>query len=465
MQTEVNAKEYIGDLMARSRKAQRTIEHASQEEVDDLVRRLAWASVQPEFAKKLAETLVEESGMGYLPDKIAKIHNKVRGALRDMKGKKSVGVVEDNKETGIIKIAKPMGVIGALIPVTNGEATPILKAMFAIKTRNSIVMAPHPKALKTNNMAVALMRSVLKEQGWPEDLIIGVEKITVEVSKELLRSCDMNLATGGPAMVKEAYSGGRPSQGVGAGNAVSVVDETADLADAAKKIMMSKTFDYATSCSTENSLVINESIYDRFIEELKKVGAYLVNKEEKAKLRKAMWDEKGVLNREIVAKPAKRIAEVAGIEMPADRTFILIEEDGVGPDHPFAAEKLSVTVALFKYKEFPEALDLVNRITTHSGPGHSCGIHTTNDDRVKELGLKVKVSRIIIRQPQCLANSGAWTNGMPMSLTLGCGSWGGNSTTSNVTWEHLLNYSWISYPIKMNKPTDLELFGSVAVSK
>jgi sulfoacetaldehyde dehydrogenase len=228
---------------------------------------------------------------------------------------------------------------------------------------------------------------------------------------------------------------------------------------------MSKTFDYATSCSTENSLVINESIYDRFIEELKNVGAYLVNKEEKAKLRKAMWDEKGVLNRDIVAKPAAQIAKVAGIDMPGDRTFIMIEEDGVGPDHPFAAEKLSVTVALFKYKEFGEALDLVNRITTHSGPGHSCGIHTMNDDRVKELGLKVKVSRIIIRQPQCLANSGAWTNGLPMSLTLGCGSWGGNSTTSNVTWEHLLNYSWISYPIKMNKPTDEELFGSVAVSK
>jgi sulfoacetaldehyde dehydrogenase len=466
MNKDIDAKTYIAGLVARSRAAQELIEHASQEEVDELVRRIAWSAVQPDFARALAEKLVEESGMGYVPHKEAKIHTKIRGALRDMKGKKSVGVVEENKERGIIKIAKPMGVIGALIPVTNGEATPIAKAMFAIKTRNSIILAPHPRAVATNTMAVERMRGVLKEAGYPEDLVIGVEQVTVETSNELLRQSDMNIATGGAGMVKAAYSSGTPTQGVGAGNAVSVVDDTADLREAADKIMRSKTFDHATSCSTENSILIQEEIYDAFIAELEKVGGYLVKGDEKNKLRDTMWDPKTrVLNRKIVAQTAGRIAELAGIDLPKGKTFLMIEEDGVGPDHPFAEEKLSVTTALFKWKFFEEALDLVNRITAHSGAGHSCGIHSTDEAHIRQLGLTARVSRIMIRQPQCLANSGAWTNGMPMSLTLGCGSWGGNSTSSNVNWEHLLNYTWLSYPVPSNQPTDEELFGNLAVPK
>lgn len=460
------AQNYIAGLIKRSRKAQKAIEYASQEEVDDLVRHLGWASVQPEIMQKLAEKLVEEAGMGYIPHKVAKIDTKVKGAVRDMKDRKSVGIVEVNEETGLVKIAKPMGVIGALAPVTNGEATPIVKALFAIKTRNSIVIAPHPRAVQTNTMAVDLLRRVLKERGYPEDLIIGVDKVSVEASKELLEQCDMNLATGGSGMVKAAYSSGTPSQGVGAGNAVSIVDETADLADTADKIMRSKTFDYATSCSTENSVLICEDIYSEMVAELEKAGGYLLNPEEKEKLQNTMWaDGKGPLNKKIVAQPAEKIAELAGIDLPSGRSFLMVEESGVGPDHPFSGEKLSVTMALFQWKSFEEAVDLVNRITSYSGAGHSCGIHTSNEERIRTLGLRVKVSRIMIRQPQCLANSGAWTNGMPMSLTLGCGSWGGNSTCSNVTWEHLLNYTWISYPIPTNKPSDEELFGDLATQR
>jgi len=457
------AKIYIADLIRRARTAQASIDHASQEQVDELVRLVGWAGVQPDFAEKLGTMLAEESGMGYAPDKIAKIHTKVRGAVRDMKGKKSVGVVEEDKEKGLVKIAKPMGVIGALSPVTNGEATPLMKAMFALKTRNAIIIAPHPRAVKSNTFAVSEIRRVLKENGWPEDLVIGVEKVSVEISGELLKQSDFNLATGGPGMVKAAYSSGTPSHGVGAGNAVSVIDETADLADAADKIKRSKTFDYATSCSTENSLVISEKVYDELVRELEKAGGYLVSAEEKKKLQNTMWDaETGALNRAIVAQPAVKIAELAGIDLPEGKSFLMIEEDGVGPDHPFSGEKLSVTTALYTWKTFDEAVNLVNEITAYSGAGHSCGIHSSSEERIRTLGLNVKVSRVMIRQPQCLANSGAWTNGMPMTLTLGCGSWGGNSTTSNVTWEHLLNYTWMSYPIPPYKPTDEELFGSVA---
>jgi hypothetical protein len=290
MDEQQDAAKYISELIARARKAQAVIEFATQEQVDEMATRVAWSGVRPDFAKPYTKFCAEETRMGIPEHKYGKQMTKVKGTLRDMKGKKSVGIVENNKETGIIRIAKPVGVIGALIPVTNGEATPFVKAISAIKTRNAIIMAPHPRAQKTNNMAVVQMRKVLKKHGWPEDLIIGIEEVTVDKSKELMKQCDLILATGGGGMVKAAYSSGTPSQGVGAGNAVCIVDEDADLKDAADKIMRSKTFDHATSCSTENSIIMHEKIYDKMVKELEAVGGYLCNAEEKKKLQAAMWD-------------------------------------------------------------------------------------------------------------------------------------------------------------------------------
>ena len=458
---EEKVKAYISGLVERARKAQAEINFATQEKVDDITARVAWAGAKPDFAEKLAVFCVQDTQMGYAPHKFAKIQTKIKGALRDMIGKKTVGIVEHDKETGIVKLAKPMGVIGALIPVTNSEATPFVKAMHALKTRNAIVMAPHPRALATNQMATKRIRETLKKNGWPEDLVISIDNISVAASKELMAQCDLILATGGAGMVKAAYSSGTPSQGVGAGNAVSIVDETAALKATADMIMRSKTFDYATSCSTENSVLIQESVYEQMIDELEKVGGYLVTPEEKIGLQNTMWNEKGILNRDIVAQAPEKIAKLAGINLPEGKSFFMINENGIGKEHPFSGEKLSVTCAIYKWKTFDDAVDLVNRITDYSGRGHSCGIHTTIEDRISELSEKVKVCRIMVRQPQCLANSGAWTNGMPMSLTLGCGSWGGNSVSSNVTWEHLLNYTWVSYPIPSTQPTDKELFGKI----
>ena len=455
-----DAAQYIEELVTRARKAQAEIEFESQEKIDEVVKRVAWSGVRPDFAEDFAKLCAESTAMGYAPHKYGKLQVKIKGALRDMIGKKTVGVVYDDEATGIIKIAKPIGVIGALLPVTNGEATPFVKAIHCLKTRNAVILAPHPRAQKTNDTAAAQMRAALKASGWPEDLIIGIEDITLDKSKELMKQCDLILATGGAGMVRAAYSSGTPSQGVGAGNSVCVVDETADLPDAADKIMRSKTFDYATSCSTENSVIIEESVYEAMLEELQKVGGYLCSPEDKEKLEKAMWTEKG-LNRDIVAQPPSRIAEIAGIDLPGDKSFFMVEETGVGKGYHFSGEKLSVTFAVYKWKGFDNAVDLVNRITTFSGPGHSCGIHTKLDDRVLQLATQVKVSRVMVCQPQCLANSGAWTNGMPMSLTLGCGSWGGNSASSNITWEHLLNYTWASKPIPSTEPTDEELFGDI----
>ena len=452
--------EYISGLIKRARKAQAEIEFATQEQVDDLVTRIAWAACQPDFAKKLADFATQETRMGISEHKYGKIMVKVKGTLRDMKGKKSVGIVAEDKVKGYIKIAKPMGVVGALVPCTIPEAAPFVKAISALKTRNAIILAPHPRSKGTNKMAADCMREVLKAQGYPEDLVIGIDAVSVEASEALMEQCDIVLATGGSGLVKAAYSSGTPAQGVGAGNTVCIIDETADIDDAAEKIIRSKTFDNATSCSTENSIIIHESVYDKVVNALQDRGGYLTNSGEKARLQAAMWED-GHLSGQIVCQSAQKIAKIADLNIPEDKSLLLVEEDGIGADSPFSGEKLSPVSALYKWKNFDDAINLVNNITAYSGPGHSCGIHTTDEERVKELGKRVRVSRVMIRQPQCLANSGAWTNSISMSTTLGCGSWGGNSVSENVTWKHLLNYTWIYYEIPSTEPTDEELFGSV----
>jgi sulfoacetaldehyde dehydrogenase len=466
MADQKEAAKYIAGLVERAKKAQSVIEYATQEQVDELCTRIAYVGTMKEWTKELCVFCVDECGMGVVEDKMAKMDTKIKGALRDIKGVKTVGMVEWDKEKGIMKFAKPMGVIGAVIPCTNPEATPFGKAINAIKTRNAIIMAPHPRTKLTNERCINRMRAALKKAGWPEDLIIGIDpnQVSLESTQELMKQSDFVIATGGAGLVEAAYSSGTPAQGVGAGNAVVIVDETCDMKDVANKIKRSKTFDNATSCSTENSIVVQESVYNDLMAALKAEGAYMCSKEEKAKLQKAMWPNypaDHVLSNKIVAQPFAKIAKEAGIDAPADRKFFLVEETGVGEEFIFSREKLSVTTTVYKYKDFPEAVDLVNRITTYCGAGHSCGIHTTDINRIKELGSKIKVSRIMVRQPQCLANSGAWTNGMPMTLTLGCGTWGGNAASENISWKHLLNYTLVSTPIEINKPSDEELFGKI----
>lgn len=456
----MESREKVAALIERARKAQEVAEGFSQEKVDLLVRAIAWEFVQEENADKIAKMAVEESNLGNYEGKYGKLMKKVRGALRDMKDEKSVGVIERDEAKGIIKVARPVGVIGALVPCTNPEATPVIKAMNAIKGRNAILFSSHPRTKGTNKMIVDMMREVLKKYDAPEDLIIDIQASSLEDSNELMKQCDLVVATGGAGLVKAAYSSGTPAYGVGAGNAVVIVDETADLKDAANKIMLSKTFDFATSCSAENSLVIVEEVYDTLVANLQTEGGYLLNAEEKAKLQATMWVD-GHLNGKIVAQPAEKIAELAGIELPDGKKFLMVEEDGVGADHPFSGEKLSVVVTLFKVKDFEAAIEQVNTITGYQGMGHSCGIHTTVDARIEEVGNRIKVSRVMVRQPQCYANSGNWDNGMPFTLTLGCGTWGGNASSENITWKHFINVTWVSTPIEPVIPSDEDLFGDL----
>ncbi len=455
------AANYVTELMERARQAQQIAESFSQARVDELTEAIVFNATRPEFAKKLAEFTVKESEMGVVDHKYGKIMTKSKGALRDMKGQKSVGVVDVDETKGMITLAKPMGVIAALAPCTNPEATPIVKATSAVKTRNAIIIAPHPRTKETNMMVIDNVRETLKKYGAPEDLVIAIDpdSVSIDVSNELMNQADFILATGGTGMVKAAYSSGTPAIGVGVGNAVTIVDGTTDLDQTANLIMRSKTFDHATSCSAENSCIVQRDSYDAFINSIEMQGAYIIREgsDEKKKLLDGMWVD-GHLNKDIVAQSPQTLAAIAGLKVPKDTKFFVVEESGIGREYPLSGEKLSVVMTLYKYNRFEEALDTLNDIMHYQGLGHSCGIHTTQEGQILRLAKVAKASRIMVNQPQCLANSGAWTNGMPMTMSLGCSTWGGNSVSHNVTWKDLLNYTYVSSPIASTEPTDEQLF-------
>jgi len=462
----VNYAEYVAGLVAKGHAAQKIAENYTQEKVDQLTAAVAYALTQPDVALKFGEMLVEESGMGIPADKQAKMFAKVKGTYYQMKGQKSVGLVEVDEKMGMEKYAKPMGVVGAIIPVTNGEATPVVKSLMALKTRNAIILAPHPKARNTNWEVTKMIRSVLKKFDAPEDLVqaIDPEYVSIETSAELMKQVDFILATGGTPMVRQAYSSGVPAIGVGTGNVVTIVDGTTKMDDVASLIIRSKTFDNATSCSTENSILVFEECYDAFVEAMAKVGAHLVreNTEDKEKLQKTMWPESPAnhtLNRHVVAQPAAKIAELAGVKVPEGTRMLMVEENGGFDDNfPFTGEKLSPVAAVRKVKDFDDAVDKMMKILEYQGKGHSVGIHTTIDERVRVLGEKVPVCKVCVNAPQSLTNSGSWTSGFPMSMTLGCGTWGHNSISHNATWKDLLNFTYVSRPIPSYQPKDEDLF-------
>lgn len=453
-------KTYIQELVARARRAQAEAEHFSQEKVDTLSRALGWAMVKESNIKEIAELCVKETRMGTYEAKLAKLNKKVRGVLSDINPLKTVGVVEELPELGIRRLAKPVGVVGSLIPTTQPEMCPATQAMLAVKGRNAIIFSPHPRSKKTTYRVVEILRETLKKYGAPEDLLICCENPTIPMSRELMAQCDLVLATGGAGMVKSAYSSGTPAYGVGVGNAIVVVDETADLKAAARNIRLSKTFDHSSGCSCENSIVVQESIYDEFMECLKEEGAYLADERQKEQLEKAIWPDGHTINRDIVTQPTERIAELAGFKVPASCTFIMVEESGTGADHLFAGEKLCLVLAVYKYTTFDDAVRIVNENHAYQGAGHSCGIQSTNEEHILQIALETKTTRVMVNQAQSSANSGDWNNGMPFTGSLGCGTWGGNVVSENITMKHFLNNTWLSVPIEGRIPEDEELFGS-----
>lgn len=451
-------KQVARDLLARARAAQEVVATWDQAAVDRAIQAVAWATANEKTFTRLAHMGVEESGLGSWENRPNK-RFKIMGILRDALRQKSVGVIEELPEKGLVKYAKPVGVIAALVPTTNPALTPPGIGIYALKARNAVVFSPHPRSKRTTLETVRIMRAAAKKVGLPEDVYVCVEKPSIPLSQELMAICDLTIATGGPAMVKAAYSSGRPAYGVGAGNSTMVIDETADIAEAARNTMLSKTSDNGSGCSADGNLLVEETIYDRFLAQLQKEGGYLASEEEKASLQKVLWDEEGHRTMDTIACPPQKVAEKAGFSIPADRKFIIVKEDMIGKAHPFSSEKLGTFLAIFRYRGFDTALDMVRRIYEVGGRGHSCGIYSFDDERIHRLALTAPVSRMMVRQPQSKANAGAFNNGMPMTSSMGCGVWGGNITNENISLKHYLNVTWVSRPIAEDRPSEPELFG------
>jgi sulfoacetaldehyde dehydrogenase len=443
-------------LLVRAKAAMLAVEAYDQAAVDRMCRAIGWAGGNEATATRLARMSVDESGMGS-PE--PKRRAKVQGVLRDALRQKSLGIIEEIPEKGIVKYAKPAGVIASLIPVTSPYVTPITIAIYAIKCKDAVIFSPHPGSKKTTNETVRVMRAALRKLGAPDDLLQCVERPSIPLANELMSRCDLTIATGGPAMVKSAYSSGKPAYGVGAGNATMVIDETADIVQAARNTAISKTNDHGSGCSADGNILVDASIYDTFLKQLQAEGGYLVSGAEKALLEKAYWDADGRRTANTIARAASVIAQIAGFTIPADKTFLLVEETHIGAQHRFSTEKLGTVLAAFKFHGFDDALGKVRQIFETGGKGHSCGIYSHNDDHIHRLALVAPVSRMMVRQVQSSSNAGTFTNGMPMTSSMGCGVWGGNITNENISLKHYMNVTWVSRPIVEDRPSEQELFG------
>ncbi len=458
----------IEEKFARADKAQRIFEKWSQEDVDRTIRAIAWKVANSKTFKELVDMSIEESGMG---DPISRENKKfkIRGVLRDALRQKSVGIIEEIPEKGIVKYGKPVGVIACVIPATNPDLTPAGNSIYALKARNAIIFSPHPRALKTGGRTIELMREGLREVGAPEDLIQilgqGKAKINKSLSEALNTKCDLVIATGGQGVVRRAYHSGTPAYGVGAGNATMIWDETAkeELHQAAYNTMLSKTSDYGSGCSADGNIVIHESIFEDAVKELINVGGYLLSEEQQLAVKKIIWDEECHRLPQSVAQSAQRMAELAGFTIPEDRKFLIAVGTGsytTAYKDVWCREKLTTLLAVHKYKgEFKNAIDIITAIHEVGGKGHSVGIYSYNEDHINRLALEARVGRIMVRQPQSKSNAGAFTNGMPMTSSIGCGTWGGNATSENVHLHHYMNVTWVSKEIPEDKPSDEELFG------
>jgi len=427
-----------------------------QAAADRACRAVAWAGGNETVAIRLANMSVDESGMG---SREPRRRAKVLGILRDALRQKSMGIIEEIPDKGLVKYAKPAGVIAALVPVTSAYVTPVGIAIYALKCRDAVIFSPHPASRRTTAEAVRVMRAALRKIGAPEDLLQCVERPSIPLAKELMQICDLTIATGGPAMVKAAYSSGKPAYGVGAGNATMVIDETADVEEAARNSARSKTNDNGSGCSADGNLIIDASIYDRMLERLQAEGGHLVRGEDRERLRRAYWDDEGHRTANTIARSATAVAAIAGFRIPDDRTFLIAEETHIGHAYPYSTEKLGVVMAVFRADGFDHALDLVRQIFETGGRGHSCGIYSFDDDHIHRLAMVAPVSRIMVRQVQSSSNAGTFTNGMPMTSSMGCGIWGGNITNENISLKHYLNVTWVSRPIPEDRPSDEELFG------
>ena len=458
--------EMLDAMVARAQAAADIIATYDQARVDRLCQAVAAAVCDMKVWANLSDEAVDETGLG---DKVTKRNkrNKIKLILRDCLRQKSVGVIEEIPEKGIVKYAKPVGVIASLVPTTNPCLTPAGQVIYAIKARDVIICSPHPRAKKTTMKCINIIRDTLVREGAPADIIQGIAEPSLSLTQELMKRVSLIIATGGRPMVKAAYSAGVPAYGSGAGNATVIIDNTCNTpeyqAEAAANTRISKCSDFGSGCSCDGNLIISAEIYDGFVKALEKEGAYLANEEEAEKLKNVMWDETGHRLPNTVAISPQKLAEAAGFTIPEDRKFIAVTGggmEGVGKEHFFSSEKLTTLLTLFKYEgEFQNALDMMQAIFNVGGKGHSCGIYSWDDDHINRLGMCAPVSRIMVRQPNNRGNSGSAWNGMPPTSSMGCGTWGGNIVSENITLKHYMNTTWVARPLPYDMPSNEELFG------
>ena len=428
------------------REAQKQFATFSQEQVDEIFRQAALAANHNRI--KLAKMAVEETGMGIVEDKVIKNNFAAEYIYNQYKNMKTCGVLEEDKTSGITKVAEPIGVISAIVPTTNPTSTAIFKCLIALKTRNAIIISPHPRAKNATIEAAKIVLEAAVKAGAPEGIIGWIDEPSVELSQNVMRESDIILATGGPAMVKAAYSSGRPALGVGAGNTPAIIDETAHIKMAVNSILISKTFDNGVICASEQSIIVLDKVYDEVKKELAERGAYILKGEEINKVRSIILNERGGLNADMVGQSAYKIAKMAGVDVPETAKVLVGEVTSVELEEPFSHEKLSPVLAMYKATSFEEALDKADRLIELGGMGHTSVLYTDqlkNRDRVLTFGERMKTARTLINMPAAQGAIGDLFNfKLAPSLTLGCGSWGGNSVSENVGPKHLINVKSIA---------------------
>ena len=456
------AAKIVAERVARARAAQSVAARYTQAQLDELVTAAGWAIMEPARNQSLAEIAVRDTGLGNVTDKINKNHRKTLGLMRDLKGAISTGVLCEIPQQGITEIARPVGVVCAVVPSTNPGATPANNIINALKCGNAVILSPSPKGVSTSAKLLEYIHAEFQLIGAPPDLVQMLPSpVTKDTSSELMKQCDLVVVTGSQANVRAGYSSGTPALGVGAGNVAVIVDDSADCADAAAKIMRSKIFDNATSCSSENSVIIHATVYERMLAELTAQGGALLSVAEKDSLQNTMFPD-GHLSSKVTAQPVAKICAMAGLTRAEllNAKCLMVEETGTGEAYPFSGEKLCPVLTVYKARDFDHAFNTVRAIYDYMGDGHSCGIHTTSDAHIRRLGLEMTVCRVIVNQAHAIANGGSFDNGLPFSLTMGCGTWGGNSFSDNLNYKHFMNVTRIVRPIPAREPSVDDIFGS-----
>ena len=446
-------------IIERGRVAQKTYEGYTQAEVNLVVEAVAWAILEPKRNQELAELAVKDTGLGDVADKFKKNFRKTLGLVRDLSYAKTVGVISEDLKTGLTEYARPVGVVAAITPSTNPGATPINKILNALKCRNAVVVAPSPKGYSTCARLLEFVHQQLDLVKAPRDLVQMLPfPITKDSTNELMRLADLVVATGSQANIRAAYTCGTPAFGVGAGNVLVIIDEHADLAGAANKILQSKTFDNATSCSSENGAVICSQIYDKAIAALEAAGGLMLDAADKKRLEAVMF-QNGKLTSTLTAQNPAVIAERAQLQNPKAKSakFFMVEEQGFGPSVPFSGEKLSPVLTVWKAADFEAAKELIANVYAYQGAGHSVGLHTaqsgeTLESRAAALAQQLPVARIIVNQAHAIATGGSFENGLPFSLSMGCGTWGKNNFSENMNYRHYLNITRVVRPIPEHVP-------------